>query len=577
MSSTTEQIKERLPIEDVVGMYVKLDRSGKNLRARCPFHNEKTPSFFVSPDRGTYYCFGCQAHGDIFTFVEQFEGLDFRGALKSLAERAGVKLERVDPKKATETEQMFEALEKASEYFENNLKREPKVEQYLKERGLSEATIQEFRLGYALDEWQALKDHLEGLGFKEMILLKAGLLVKNEKGKIYDRFRGRIMFPLADSSGRVVAFSARIDPLKEKDEKTGGKYINSPETELFHKSRILYGYDAAKTHIRKYGFSIVVEGQTDLLMSHQAGYKNTVASSGTALTQEHFKILSRLSMNVVLALDADSAGILSAKKAAMEALALGMDVKVAKLPKGSDPADVIKENPELWKEGIKQSTHIVDFALGLVKESETDARKRQKTIIAEILPLVKAIGNMIDQAHFVKKLSEAMNVNEDAVYAELGKIDLKEYVELGKESKVEKRGEVGPTGIPERDDYIEKRILAIWLWQTEAKEPKIDPASIKARLEKIKGSAVILPKKTDMENLIFEAETFFADVEDLDVILEEMFLHLEKDILKKEMSEIIAELRMAEAEGRDDDSSRLLVNYQELGKKLVELESKSRT
>jgi DNA primase len=570
MSNVTEQIKERLPIEDVVGMYIKLERSGKNLRARCPFHNEKTPSFFVSPDRGTYYCFGCQAHGDIFTFVEQFEGLDFRGALKSLAERAGVKLERVDPKKATETEQIFEALEKATEYFENNLKREPKVEQYLRERGLSEATIEEFRLGYAPDEWRTLKEHLEKLGFRELILLKAGLLVKNEKGKVYDRFRGRIIFPLADSSGRVVAFSARIDPLKEKEEKVGAKYVNSPETELFHKSRILYGFDKAKAHIRKYGFSIVVEGQTDLLMSHQAGYKNTVASSGTALTQEHFKILSRLSMNVVLALDADTAGILSAKKAAMEALALGMDVKVAKLPKDYDPADVIKDNPELWKDAIKQSTHIVDFALGLVKESEADARKRQKMIIAEILPLVKAIGNMIDQAHFVKKLSEAMNVNEDAVYAELGKIDLKEYVDL--ETKIGRAKETAPRGELERDDYIEKRILAIWLWQTESKEPRVDPESIKTRLEEIKGSAAILPEKSDTENLIFEAETFFADVEDLDAILDEMFLHLEKDILKKEMSEIIEELRIAEAEGRDGDSSQLLVNYQELGKRLVNLE-----
>jgi DNA primase len=573
MSSATEQIKDRLPIEDVVGLYVKLERSGKNLRARCPFHNEKTPSFFVSPDRGTYYCFGCQAHGDIFTF-EEFEGVDFRGALKSLAERAGVKLERVDPKKVTETEQIFEALEEATKYFENNLEKAPKIGRYLKERGLSEATIKEFRLGYAPDEWQALKDYLGGLGFREVILLKAGLLVKNEKGKIYDRFRGRIMFPLADSSGRTVAFSARVDPEREKEESVGAKYINSPETELFHKSRILYGFDKAKTHIRKYGFSIVVEGQTDLLMSHQAGYKNTVASSGTALTQEHFKILSRLSMNVVLALDADSAGIMSAKKAAMQALALDMDVKVAKLPKGKDPADVIKESPELWKEAIKQSTHIVDFTLGLVKELEVDARKRQKMITTDILPLVKAIGNKIDQAHFVKKLSEAMNVNEDAVYSELGKIDLKEYANF--ESEASKGRELVTKADLGRGDYIEKRILAIWLWQKEAHDPKVDPESIKERLERIRGREVILPEKKDAEDLMFEAESFFEDVEDLNVILDEMCLQLEKDILKKEMSGIIEELRIAEAERRDDDSSRLLVNYQELGKKLVELEGRSR-
>src|SRR3989344_3942952 len=349
MDSPVQKIKERLGIEEIASSYIKLERAGANLKARCPFHNEKTPSFFLSPDRGTYYCFGCGASGDIFTFVEEFEGLDFKGALKMLAERAGVELPRynkADQENKSEKEKLFKIMEEATNYFENNLGENQEVLEYLKTRGLNEKSIKDFRIGFAILDWRKLYDHLKGRGFADNEIERAGLAKKpDDAGKaMYDRFRGRIMFPIMDSSGRVVAFSGRIF----KDDGKSAKYLNSPETPIFKKSSILYGIDKAKESIRKHDFSIVVEGQFDLILSHQAGYRNTVATSGTALSDtevskenvvSNLGLIRRLSDNLVLAFDSDKAGMTATARAGKIALSLGMDVKVANLQEGSDPAD----------------------------------------------------------------------------------------------------------------------------------------------------------------------------------------------------------------------------------------------
>ena len=285
MNTSVQKIKERLGIEEVVSSYIKLDRAGANLKAKCPFHNENTPSFFISPDRGSYYCFGCGAKGDIFTFVEEFEGLDFRGALKLLADRAGVSLESFNPKdekNQSEKEKLYEAMEEATKYFENNLKNNAEVLEYLKSRGLNEKSIKDFRIGFAILDWRKLYDSLRSKNFSDSEIERAGLAKKpdDQSKAMYDRFRGRIMFPISDSSGRIIAFSGRIIV----DDGKSAKYLNSPETPIFNKSSVLFGIDKAKDAIRKNDFSILVEGQMDLILSHQAGFKNTVASSGTAMT-----------------------------------------------------------------------------------------------------------------------------------------------------------------------------------------------------------------------------------------------------------------------------------------------------
>jgi len=355
MSSTVEQIKERLDIADVIGSYLKLDSAGSNLKARCPFHNEKTPSFFVSPSRQTYHCFGCDRGGDILSFVQEIEGQDFPGALKILAERAGVEIKRESSAVKSDKDKLFAVLEEATSFFESNLKEQKEVIEYLKKRGLKGETAKRFNVGYAPSGWSNLYEMLKKKGYPDVIMDKAGLIIKGEKG-YYDRFRSRIMFPITDVSGRVVGFSGRI--FGAENEKTA-KYVNSPETELYNKSKILYGFDKAKFAIRKKGFCILVEGQMDLLMSHQAGLQNTVAVSGTAFTEEHLKIINRLTDSLIIAFDSDDAGIDASKRGVDTALSIGMDVKIVALPKGLDPADLILKEKQKWVKQVENAEHVI--------------------------------------------------------------------------------------------------------------------------------------------------------------------------------------------------------------------------
>lgn len=411
------RIKERLAIEDVVSQYVKLTKAGMSYKARCPFHSEKTPSFIVSPDRGTYHCFGCGAGGDIFTFVQEIEGVDFKGALKMLADRAGVPLDEWRPESGThkdEKDRLFEVMESAAEFFEASLTESHPARTYLHERGLIDATIKNFRIGWAPDEWHALSTHLKRGGFSERELLSAGLTKEGDKGN-YDRFRSRIMFPINDTAGRVVAFSGRIfgeDTTKDDV----AKYMNSPETPLFHKSRILYGFDRAKQAIRKHQFAILVEGQMDLVAVHQAGWPNAVAVSGTALTEEHLALIRRFVENLLLALDSDSAGIAAARKSARLALRAGMDVKVARLTGGKDPADIIvHDGKEAWAEAVRKAQHIVDFLLVVYGEETKDSRAYIKRVEKEVLPFVADIKSPLDREHFIRRIAERLGVSEESV------------------------------------------------------------------------------------------------------------------------------------------------------------------
>ena len=252
-----EKIKDRLNVADVVGSYIKLEKAGSNLRACCPFHNEKTPSFFVSPGRGTYKCFGCGEGGDIFSFVEKFEGVDFKGSLKILAERAGVKLEKENPRTVDERKKVYDILEKTTVYFENNLKENKSALEYLKNRGIKKQTIEQFRLGFAKEGWQDLYNFLKERDYVDVEIEKAGLIKKNERSsRFYDRFRNRIIFPLFDNLNQPVAFSGRFFGKDEKEGIITAKYLNSPETILFNKSNILYGYNFAKTKINKFMFKV---------------------------------------------------------------------------------------------------------------------------------------------------------------------------------------------------------------------------------------------------------------------------------------------------------------------------------
>ncbi len=430
MDSDVQQIKDRINITDVVGQYVKLRRAGRTYTGLCPFHKERTPSFHVSPERGTYKCFGCGEGGDAFSFLQKMDGTDFPTVLKQLAEKAGVTLtprtgtRTATPEQKEHDERLREVCEAATAFFEQKLKEREDVQAYLKTRGVHAETASAWRLGYAPAEWEALSKHLLNAGFKKDDIVDAGFALKSEKkpGEIFDRFRGRIMFPIFDLGGKPIAVSGRFfEKIAGARDEEPAKYVNSPETVLFKKSRVLYGLDRARNNIRKLDCILLVEGQFDLILAHQSGLPFAVALSGTALTPEHLTILSRLSKRLVLALDADAAGVRSGLKSAHMALVAGFDVKVPTFPEGKDPADVARENPELLKAAIRTSKTAVEFFLDALRPGAKDSRAYTKIVEGSVLPLVAAVQSNIEQDQYIRLVAGKLGVSEAAVRTEVAK------------------------------------------------------------------------------------------------------------------------------------------------------------
>lgn len=579
MNSPVQKIKERLPITDIVSSYIKLERTGNNFKARCPFHDEKTPSFFVSPERGSYYCFGCSAKGDIFTFVEEFEGLDFKGALKLLANKAGVPLDSYNKEEESEKEKLHRVMEESTLYFSNNLQGNKEVLDYLKARGLTDLTIKDFRIGFAKPEWRELHSYLIKRGFSDREIEEAGLSKKTEKG-FYDRFRGRVMFPIADSSGRIIAFSGRIFV----DDGKSAKYLNSPETPIFSKSYVFYGLDKAKESIRKNNFSILVEGQMDLVLSHQAGFKNTVATSGTALSDRtvskenavsNLGLVRRLSPNIVLAFDADTAGLSASARAGKIALSFGMDVKVAKLPDGVDPADLIsKFGVDAWREAIRESKHIIEFLLEKIFKNSKDLRSAGREIKEKVLPYVDALDSSIEKMHFIKKISDLSGIPEGALREDLERVE--------KESKYEKEElkqiKTSPSQIFRRD-YIERRLLGIIFWQQTQGTKNRKDIDIEKTLKEL--SEILGLKQEDIlkkainskEDLIFEAEVFYGGDVNLEKDVTELINNLKEEYLKEELFHKMQELHISELAKDENKSKQILKEINEINNKIHSVKS----
>ena len=467
MRGDVDTIKERLDIAELISGYIKLEKAGASLKARCPFHNEKTPSFFVSPVRQSFYCFGCGAKGDIFTFVEEVEGLDFRGALKFLAEKAGVEILYRGGESRTEKDKILNVLEEATKFFEKELVDMDLARRYIASRGIGEETTKNWRIGYAPAEWRSLYGYLQNLGYERDIIMKAGLIKKTvdeaRSTEPYDVFRDRVIFPLADSNGSIIAFSGRA-----LAKETEPKYLNSPDTILFTKSEVLYGLDKAKDQIRKKNYAVLVEGQMDLVLSHQSGVRNSVASSGTAFTRMHLERLKRLSSRIIIAFDGDPAGEKAAEKASILGISLGLEVKVANLPEGLDPAEVIRKNPEEWKDILRKSLPAVEFFFNKIEEKEKDPRKLGKQIEKRILPMIKLIESSIEQAHFVSLVAKRTGIKEEILWEDLKKAkkpELSQRSDLGNSKRSDLNTEKAPT--PSHREQIEERLAEIRLWQKE--------------------------------------------------------------------------------------------------------------
>jgi len=567
MSRTpVEEIKERLSIIDVIGQYVELKAAGKSYKGKSPFTNEKTPSFYVSPERGMYYCFSSSQGGDMFTFVEKMEGVDFKGALKILAEKAGVELVPEDPQKRDARETQYALLEEATQYFFKNRESNPHIDEYISNRGVKVATVYTWRIGYAKDEWRALKGHLLEKGFTEAQMLKAGLIKHADGGKeSYDVFRDRIMFPIFDSSGRVVAFSGRT----MKNEVGIPKYVNSPETELYQKSEILYGYDKAKNGIRQYDFSLIVEGQFDLVLSHQAGYTNTVAVSGTAFTKHHISLLLRLSKKAVLALDADRAGVSAVKRAAVPMLDNGMDVKVAHMPEGQDPADVVRNDPHELKRIVGGASHVVEFLLRILKEQSKDERTYKLRVREEILPLLVVIDNRIDREHFEGVIATHIEATKEGIHFEVERLvevaknaSLKGNVPKSVVQHERNDREGGTLGVLSQQQRLLNYFRALMLVCTG--ERAWIGEAIKAQLVRILGedevSVILASEKSSVEGEAFTLEEQLLDIRERELLegISDKLTLFSHIVARERLSKLRGLLNKVEGDDGDDKTLKLL-------------------
>ena len=457
--SELDEIKNRLDIIDVISGYIKLEKAGANYRARCPFHDEKTASLMVSPSKQIWHCFGCSTGGDIFEFVKKIEGVDFGDALKILAKKAGVELKKYDKntlRDKTERQKISEVLEQALKFFEYYLhksKKGQKVKEYLiKNRGFSEELIREWKIGYAPDSFDKLSNFLENRGYNKTYIEKAGLAFLKTNGGLCDRFRSRIIFPFFSINSDLIGFTGRIF---EKEEDIA-KYLNTPATLLYDKSRALFGIDKAKIEIRKEDKCILVEGNIDCIMTHNAGTKNVVAVSGTALTDLHLKIIKRYTLNLIFAFDMDNAGAKATERAINLAREMGFNVSVLDLGKEKDPADVIlKQGKNEWVKIVNSAEKIMDFYFKkafLNRNSENIDDK--KKITEELLPQIKKINNSIEQAHFIQKLAQKLMVREDDIREEFAKIKLEK-----KENKKERQFKNNLS----QKEKLEKEFLKLYL------------------------------------------------------------------------------------------------------------------
>lgn len=556
MSSTVEQIKSRLNIVDVVQTYIKLQKAGANFKANCPFHQERTPSFFVSPARDSWHCFGCSRGGDIFSFVTEIEGVDFIEALKILADKAGVEIDKVDHKEKNERLKLFQLMEDAKKFYELQLRKNQAVIDYLKKRGMTGQTAKNFGVGFAPDGWRNLHDFLKSKGYDGAEMEKAGMVVKKNSGDYYDRFRSRIMFPLTDASGRIAGFTGRVFGQESPEnapagQANGGKYVNTPQTILYDKSRLLYAFDKAKNEIRKKDSCVLVEGQMDAVMSHQAGMENTVAVSGTALTAEHLNLIKRLTQNIIMSFDRDSAGISAAGRGIGMALTEGFEVRIAVPPSGKDPADAVLENPANWITAVEKAKNIIDFML--------DVHDDRKSVEGNVLPLVARLPSEMEKAQWVKKIAGKLNISEEPVWQELKKVKLepaqrKEYPPP--RPSVENRT---------RLKLLQDRLVGIALLKKEDMNDEY-----KEYLGKL--------SKEEADKIILEAELFYGGSE----AFEGDFLKLKKDIekekIKLKLEDLTGKIRKLElqkespAEEKEEKKlEEYLTDFHKLTKKLNEI------
>ena len=593
--SPIDEIKSRLDVVEVIEGYIKLKKAGKDYKAPCPFHKEKNPSFFVSPSKQIWHCFSCNIGGDIFSFVGKIEGVEFPEALRILAKKAGVILKKEDPQIRSQRNILYEICEEASEYFQKQIEINKPVLEYLKNRGLKLETIKEFKIGYAQNSWNGLINHLVEIGYKIEDIEKAGLIIskseiqnpkqiQNSKFKIqnyHDRFRGRIMFPLQDLNGQIVGFTGRIFEFaptqlgRGSDQYVGGKYVNTPETLIYNKSHIIYGLDKAKTEIRKKDQCIAVEGQMDLIMSHQAGHKNTIAVSGTALTTDHLQTLKRYTENLLFSFDADTGGEGATKRAIGLAQQFEFNVKIAILPEAEkDPAEIIKQNPEKWEKILENPKPIMEFyfenALNKHKKENLSVDDKRE-VAKELLIPIKNVVNVVEQAHWLQVLASKLKVEEKTLIEALRRIKDREE---GRETPSEHFAERS------RIKELEEILLGLVLKYPEHLEylnknfhdSLLNTEELKKFVKNIKENNIKSEQDKFLANyLIFKVEHLNIEEEEILKEMDFCICELKKNHLKEELAETSLNIKEAENNKNKEELQKLNEKFCKLAEELNEL------
>lgn len=578
-SDAKDEVKRRLSLEDVVGEYIELKRAGRNWKALSPFTSEKTPSFMVSPEKQIWHDFSSNKGGDMFSFIMEVEGVDFKEALEILARKALVDLsqyQRGDGSAGKLKKRLLEAHKHASDFYHLALSRNQEALKYVKEkRGFTAETIRTWKLGYSTEGGKELYQFLMKKGFTDSELLKAGLVARRANG-LGDMFRGRIMVPLCDAQGSVVGFTARL----LKDNPNAPKYFNTPQTPIYDKGRQVFGLHLAKESIRKQNATILVEGNFDVISSHQVGVKNVVAAAGTAMTADHLRSLSRLSMNVNLAFDADKAGLNATERAIEIAQDVGVDLKVLSLPEGAkDPDEVIQQGAKVWEDATKNPKDAVSWVLKRY-ESEFDktTAEGKRQLSSKALAIIKRLQDPVEREHHIKQLSEELGVSVSSLMAKLQQT----------KAKVVRRKQVKAEQASADETAYEDDLLALNAHFPDVRDSLNSISechlhteqreAVKNVLAGLKHSQLLNSQqakslKTDEDYVkILEllVEEKYADWTPADIMAEAMALarRVSKQHKVNQKNELTEAIAQAEARGDQKEASQLLEKYQQLLKEL---------
>jgi DNA primase len=581
MEDQVEEIKRKTDIVGVVGTYVALKKAGRHHKGLCPFHSEKTPSFMVNEEMGLYKCFGCGAGGDVIKFLMEIEGIEFREALERLAEKAGVRLINRRSEENDERSKMLALMDLAARYYHWLLtegKAGEAARMYLKERKINEKLIETFNLGFAMPSWDGLINYLvKKKGYKEDMLERVGLVSRKNQGNgVYDKFRGRIMFPLQDAGGKVVGFTGRILPSLAKEDEP--KYMNSPETPLYHKGRMLYGFFQAKKTIRENKRVVLVEGQMDCISSYAAGVSETVAVGGTALTEEQVEMLARLADKIYLSMDADDAGNAAMKRSVELAEKRGLSIKVVQIEGGKDPDEIARNSAVKWKEMIENSTDVYEYIMERAfKKYDKNSIDGIKKISGEVIPYLAKIENNIVREVWAKRLAEKLGVEMKGVLGE---------VEKSIEGKTSPEKFVNKKAVEENTETkvskLAKRLCGLLLLNRSAGE-KLIPWFGGLKIPGAEGKLVNwlindqenepfgeLIEKIPSELKEVAGEAYMAEDEKTqpsEKAIEEMAVSLLREVIRGRKRILMEEMNKAKTDKNEEEEEKAFTEMNELNKK----------